>query len=51
MVRLRHGAAVEELTLYEAALIIDVLLLSPRKAFFAAAAGLASRARCNGARW
>ncbi|MFI7542040.1 sensor histidine kinase [Actinoplanes sp. NPDC049599] len=40
VVRLRHGEAVEELSLYEAALIVDVLLLPPRAALFAAAAGL-----------
>jgi PAS domain S-box-containing protein len=40
VVRLRHGEAVEELSLYEAALVIDVLLLSPRDALVAAAAGL-----------
>ncbi|MEV6596286.1 ATP-binding protein [Actinoplanes sp. NPDC051346] len=40
VVRLRHGEAVEELTLYEAALVIDVLLLPPRDALVAAAAGL-----------
>jgi PAS domain S-box-containing protein len=40
VVRLRQGDAVEELSLYEAALILDVLLLSPRNALFAAAAGL-----------
>lgn len=40
VVRLRHGEAVEELSLYEAALIIDVLVLSPRNALFAAAVGL-----------
>ncbi|MGW4947536.1 sensor histidine kinase, partial [Actinoplanes sp. NPDC004185] len=40
VVRLRHGEAVEELSLYEAALIIDVLLLPPRDALIAAAAGL-----------
>ena len=40
VVRLRHGEAVEELTLYEAALIIDVLLLPPRDALVAAAGGL-----------
>ena len=40
VVRLRHGAAVEELSLYEAALIIDVLLLPPQDALIAAAAGL-----------
>jgi PAS domain S-box-containing protein len=40
VVRLRHGDAVEELSLYEAALIIDVLLLSPSNALIAAAAGL-----------
>ncbi|MEU8234231.1 ATP-binding protein [Actinoplanes sp. NPDC048967] len=40
VVRLRHGEAVEELSLYEAALIIDVLLLPPRGALIAAAAGL-----------
>ncbi|MCU7728353.1 ATP-binding protein [Actinoplanes sp. KI2] len=40
VVRLRHGEAVEELSLYEAALVIDVLLLPPRQALLAAAAGL-----------
>ncbi|GLY96774.1 hypothetical protein Acsp02_40280 [Actinoplanes sp. NBRC 103695] len=40
VVRLRHGEAVEELSLYEVALIIDVLLLSPRDALIAAAGGL-----------
>ncbi|RZU54134.1 PAS domain S-box-containing protein [Krasilnikovia cinnamomea] len=40
VVRLRHGEAVEELSLYEAALVIDVLLLPPREALMAAAAGL-----------
>jgi PAS domain S-box-containing protein len=40
VVRVRHGNAVEELTLYEAALIIDVLLLPPHRAIVAAAAGL-----------
>ncbi|BFU45025.1 sensor histidine kinase [Krasilnikovia sp. MM14-A1004] len=40
VVRLRHGEAVEELSLYEAALVIDVLLLPPREALLAAAAGL-----------
>jgi PAS domain S-box-containing protein len=40
VVRLRHGEAVEELSLYEVALIIDVLLLPPRDALIAAAAGL-----------
>ncbi|WP_433730386.1 sensor histidine kinase [Actinoplanes sp. CA-051413] len=40
VVRLRHGEAVEELSLYEAALIIDVLLLPPRDALIAAGAGL-----------
>ena len=40
VVRLRHGEAVEELSLYEAALIIDVLLLPPLDALIAAAAGL-----------
>jgi PAS domain S-box-containing protein len=40
VVRLRHGDAVEELTLYEAALIIDVLLLPPHHALVAAALGL-----------
>jgi PAS domain S-box-containing protein len=40
VVRLRHGEAVEELSLYEAALIIDVLLLPPRDALIAAAGGL-----------
>lgn len=36
VVRLRHGDAVEELSLYEAALIIVVLLLPPAPALFAA---------------
>jgi PAS domain S-box-containing protein len=40
VVRLRHGEADEELSLYEAALIIDVLVLSPREALIAATAGL-----------
>ncbi|GGQ73163.1 hypothetical protein GCM10010166_48980 [Couchioplanes caeruleus subsp. azureus] len=40
VVRLRHGDAVEELTLYEAALVIDVLLLPPEDALVAAAVGL-----------
>lgn len=40
VVRLRHGAGDEELSLYEAALIIDVLLLPPRQALAAAALGL-----------
>ncbi|BCJ49557.1 hypothetical protein Asp14428_10320 [Actinoplanes sp. NBRC 14428] len=40
VVRLRHGDAVEELSLYEAALIIDVLLLPPGPALLAAVAGL-----------
>jgi PAS domain S-box-containing protein len=40
VVRLRHGEAVEELSLYEVALIIDVLLLASRDALIAAAAGL-----------
>jgi PAS domain S-box-containing protein len=40
VVRLRHGDAVEELTLYEAALIVDVLLLAPGDALIAAVAGL-----------
>jgi PAS domain S-box-containing protein len=40
VVRLRHGRAVEELTLCEAAIIIDVLLLPPREALLAAVAGL-----------
>jgi PAS domain S-box-containing protein len=40
VVRLRHGHAVEELSLCEAALTVDVLLLSPRDALIAAAAGL-----------
>ena len=40
VVRLRHGDAVEELTLYEAALIIDVLLLPPHYALVAATLGL-----------
>ena len=37
VVRLRHGEAVEELSLYEVALVIDVLLLPPRDALIAAA--------------
>ncbi|MFB9186739.1 ATP-binding protein [Dactylosporangium sucinum] len=41
VVRLRHGDAVEALSLYEAALIIDVLLLPPRQALLAAVLGLA----------
>ncbi|WP_030435669.1 sensor histidine kinase [Actinoplanes subtropicus] len=36
VVRLRHGNADEELTLYEAALLIDVLLLPPHQALIAA---------------
>ncbi len=40
VVRLRHGAAVEELTLYEAALIVDVLVLPPDQALLAAYVGL-----------
>jgi PAS domain S-box-containing protein len=40
VVRLRHGEAVEELSLCDAALIIDVLLLSPGDALIAAAAGM-----------
>jgi len=40
VVRLRHGNAVEELTLYEAALIIDALLLPPQEALLAATAGM-----------
>jgi len=40
VVRVRHGNAVEELTMYEAALIIDVLLLPPHQAILAATAGL-----------
>jgi PAS domain S-box-containing protein len=40
VVRLRHGDAVEALSLYEAALIIDVLLLPPRQALLAAVLGL-----------
>jgi PAS domain S-box-containing protein len=40
VVRLRHGAGEEELSLYEAALIIDVLLLPPGQALAAAALGL-----------
>jgi PAS domain S-box-containing protein len=40
VVRLRHGDAVEALSLYEAALIIDVLLLPPRQAVLAAVLGL-----------
>ena len=39
VVRVRHGNAVEELTLYEIALTIDVLLLSPHRALIAAMAG------------
>ncbi|MGC9665292.1 sensor histidine kinase [Planosporangium sp. 12N6] len=39
-VRVRHGDAVEELTLYEAAIIIDILLLPPRQALVAAGLGL-----------
>jgi PAS domain S-box-containing protein len=40
VVRLRHDDAVEELNLYEAALIIDVLLLPPIDALVAATLGL-----------
>jgi len=40
VVRVRHGNAVEELTMYEAALIIDALLLPPHQAILAATAGL-----------
>ncbi|HYN97609.1 MAG TPA: ATP-binding protein [Pilimelia sp.] len=40
VVRLRHGDAVEELSLYEAALIVDVLLLPPHQALIAATLGL-----------
>ena len=40
VVRLRHGEAVEELSLYEAALVIDVLLLPPGEALVAAVGGL-----------
>ncbi|HEY0484951.1 MAG TPA: ATP-binding protein [Mycobacteriales bacterium] len=40
VVRLRHGDAVEALSLYEAALIVDVLLLPPRHALLAAVLGL-----------
>jgi PAS domain S-box-containing protein len=40
VVRVRHGDAVEELTMYEAALILDVLLLPPHEAILAATAGL-----------
>src|SRR2546423_11551486 len=40
VVRLRHGEATEELTLCEAAIIVDVLLLPPREALLAAVAGL-----------
>jgi PAS domain S-box-containing protein len=40
VVRLRHGEAVEELTLCEAAIIVDVLLLPPREALLAATVGL-----------
>ncbi|NJC74354.1 hypothetical protein HC031_32270, partial [Planosporangium thailandense] len=39
LVRLRHGDAVEALSLYEAALIVDVLLLPPRQALLAAVLG------------
>jgi PAS domain S-box-containing protein len=39
-VRLRHGEAVEELSLYEAAVIVVVLLLPPVDALAAAATGL-----------
>lgn len=40
VVRLRHGEAIEELTLCEAAIIVDVLLLPAREALLAAVAGL-----------
>ncbi|WP_344121535.1 GAF domain-containing sensor histidine kinase, partial [Planosporangium flavigriseum] len=40
VVRLRHGEAVEELTLCEAAIIVDVLLLPAREALIAAVLGL-----------
>ncbi|HEY0359859.1 MAG TPA: ATP-binding protein [Mycobacteriales bacterium] len=40
VVRLRHGDTVEALSLYEAALIIDVLLLPPAHALLAAVLGL-----------
>jgi PAS domain S-box-containing protein len=40
VVRLRHGDTVEALSLYEAALIIDVLLLPPLHALLAALLGL-----------
>jgi PAS domain S-box-containing protein len=40
VVRVRHGDAVEELTLYEAALIIDALLLPPNEALVTATAGM-----------
>lgn len=40
VVRLRHGDSVEELSLYEAALVVDVLLLPPRQALAAAMLGL-----------
>ena len=41
VVRLRHGQAIEELTLCEAAIIVDVLLLPAREALLAAVLGLA----------
>lgn len=39
VVRVRHGNAVEELTLYEVALTVDVLLLPPYEALIAAMVG------------
>jgi PAS domain S-box-containing protein len=41
VVRLRHGEAIEELTLCEAAIIVDVLVLPAREALLAAVVGLA----------
>jgi len=40
VVRLRHGQATEELTLCEAAIIVDVLLLPAREALLASVVGL-----------
>jgi PAS domain S-box-containing protein len=40
VVRLRHGGTEESLTLCEAAIIVDVLLLPPREALVAAVVGL-----------
>jgi PAS domain S-box-containing protein len=39
-VRLRHGDAVEELALVEAAVVVNALLLAPREALLVSAAGL-----------